>query len=160
MRTADPAVSDYERERGKPRPDVAHSLTQPRLAYALSGVEATPTILSEVDLVLDGRKIVPDLSVYPKGQLNWTRDEPYLTTPPLLALLIATTGKPLADLGETARFLLDAGVRSCWLVQPTLRTITVFGDGGRSKTHSEGRISDPATGIEVSLEDVFRGTEA
>jgi len=159
MPTAETTVSDYERERGKPRPDVLHSFIQPRLCYVLSAAEAEYTTLSEVDLVLDGRKIVPDLSVYPAGHFDWTHDEPYLTDPPLLTVLIATTGQPLADLEEAAQFLLEVGVQSCWLVQPSLQTITIFGGDGRSSTYAEGTVKDPATGIEVTLDEVFRGTK-
>lgn len=88
-----------------------------------------------------------------------------MTEPPLLAVEIAspTQGSPTQgtqELVDKARQLIEHGVASCWLVQPALRTVTIFGEDGRSKTHSEGMVKDPATGIEVTLDDVFRGVQA
>jgi len=68
-------------------------------------------------------------------------------------------GKPLPSKAHSF-FLLDAGVKSCWLVQPALRTITTFDHDMRSKTYSEGVVTDPATGIEMAIKDVFRDAES
>lgn len=40
-------------------------------------------------------------------------------------------------------------------MQPPLRTITVFTPDMQSTTHSQGVVTDPATEIEVDLNDVF-----
>jgi hypothetical protein len=50
---------------------------------------------------------------------------------------------------------MDHGVESCWLVQPPLRTITVFTPDMESTTYSSGTVTDPVTEIEVDLKEVF-----
>ena len=51
--------------------------------------------------------------------------------------------------------MMEHGVESCWIVQPPPRTITVFTSDMESTTYSSGTVTDPATEIEVDLEDVF-----
>ena len=160
MPTAETAVSDYERERGKPMPSKQHGYVQARLSAAFTAYEPEYVGLSELTLELDGWEVTPDLCVYARGDIDLTREEVRVDEPPRLAVEIASPTQGTQELVDKARRLIEHGVASGWLVQPALRTITIFGDDGRSKTHSEGRVSDPATSIEVSLEDVFRGMEA
>jgi Uma2 family endonuclease len=148
-------LSDYEQERGKPRPDVPHSFTQTNLVFATAAHHSKYSFVSELTLRLNGRRLVPDLCVYPKRPVDYTRDELFLTEPPLLAALISTTGQPLEALTEQARYLVAAGVQSCWLVQPAMQTITVYAKDSAPKTFSEGTLEDPATGIEVEVDEVF-----
>ena len=149
------ATSDYEKERGKPRPDIAHSLAQTNLVFATRPFRAEYTFASELTLRLNGRRLVPDLSVYPKRPTDYAHDELFLTEPPLLAVLISTTGQPAEVLVEQVRYMLAAGVASCWLVQPAMQAVTIYTEGAAPKTFSEGTLEDPATGIEVSVEEVF-----
>lgn len=101
--------------------------------------------------------IVPDLCVYPKGVIGLSLpDEEYLTESPLLAIEIMTTRQTVQTLVDRARIMLAAGVQSCWLVQPALDLVTVFTEGMQKTTYTGGTITDPATGIEVALDDVFR----
>ena len=160
MQTTETAVSDYERERGKPLPGKAHSFVQLRLGGAFLKYEEDYTAFSELTLELNGEEVTPDLAVYPKMNIDLTRDEVRLTDPPLLAVEIASPTQGSQVLLDKIEFLLDAGVKSCWLVQPALRTITTFDHDMRSKTYSEGVVTDPATGIEIAIEDVFRDAES
>ena len=154
METPDP-ISDYERERGKPPPSRAHGYTQANLAIALSAFRDQYTVFSELTLELDGREIIPDLSVYPKTDVDLVNDEVRATDPPLLAIAIATATQNTQDLIERVEFLLDAGVQSCWLVQPPLRTVTVFPGSMYGTTVSSGAVTDPVLDIEVSLKAIF-----
>lgn len=75
--------------------------------------------------------------------------------PPLLAVEIASPTQNIQDLIEKAEFLLDAGVQSCWLVQPPLRTVTLFPGTMDSTTVSSGSFTDPVLDIEVSIDAIF-----
>lgn len=76
-----------------------------------------------------------------------------------MAVEIANQTQGMQDLIDTIRFLLEHGVPSCWLVQPQLRTITVFTEGSaESQTYSDGTGTDPVTDITVGLADVFTTT--
>lgn len=148
-------ISDYERERGKPMPSKAHGYTQSNLIIALAKFRDRYTIFSELTLELDGRELTPDLTVYPKTDVDLVHDEVRVTDPPLLAVEIASPTQNVQDLVQKSEFLLDAGVQSCWLVQPPLRTLTVFPGHMDGTTVSDGTLTDPVLEIDVDVEDVF-----
>jgi Uma2 family endonuclease len=112
-------------------------------------------MFSELTLELDGREIIPDLSVYPKTDVDLVHDEVRVTDPPLLAVEVATATQNAQNLIERVEFLLDAGVQSCWLVQPPLRTVTVFSGNMDGTTVSSGSVTDSVLDIEVSLKAIF-----
>lgn len=148
-------ISDYERERGKPMPSKAHGYIQWNLSVALAAFRDQYTGFSELTLELDGRELTPDLSVYPKTDVDLVHDELRVTDPPLLAVEIASPTQNIQDLIDKIDFLLDAGVQSCWLVQPPLQTVTVFSGNMDGTTASSGSVTDPVLDIEVSLKAIF-----
>jgi Uma2 family endonuclease len=147
-------LSDYEKERGKPMPSKLHSVVQTNLTLALA--EQSPySVLSELTLELDGRELTPDLSVYEHLDVDFAQDELRMTEPPLLTVEIASPTQGIQDLVDKIRFLLDHGVQSSWLVQPQLRTVTVYSGDMASTTHSEGTVTDPVLDVAVEIGDVF-----
>lgn len=154
MQTAE-TLSDYERERGKPAPDAQHSVTQLGLIKALLRFDDEYSILPELSLELHGRHLVPDLSVFPKRTPDWMHDRIRVEEPPLLVIEILSPKQAMQDLMEKFEVYLQAGVRSCWLVQPMLKTIAVFTPEAEPRVYTEGTIRDPTTKIEVALRDVF-----
>lgn len=160
MPTAETTVSDYERERGKPMPSKMHSRVQYHLVGAFLRYEPDHIGFSELTLDLQGWEATPDLCVYAQGDIDLAEEEVRVETPPRLAVEIASPTQGIQALVDKARRLVECGVASCWLVQPALRTITVFGEGGASKTYSEGTVHDPATGIEVAFDEVFGSVQA
>ena len=151
------ALSDYERERGKPMPSKNHSTVQLRIIKALLRYEAEFTIQPELSLDLDGGPFVPDISVFPKRSSppDWLHDEVRVEEPPLLAIEILSPSQAIQDLTDKFEAYFAAGVKACWLVQPVLKTIAVFASPTDYRVHTEGTIKDPATGIEVALEEIF-----
>jgi len=149
------AKSDYERERGKPMPSKLHSVAQTNLIGKLLSYRPDVQVLSELTLHLGDRDLTPDLSVYHDLEVDFTRDETRMTEPPLLTIEISSPTQGIQDLVDKARYLMEHGVESCWIVQPPLCTITVFTPDMDSTTHSSGTVTDPATEIEVKLNDVF-----
>lgn len=154
METQD-AISDYERERGKPMPSKAHGYTQTNLIAVLLPHRDQYTIFSELTLELDGRELTPDLSVYPKTDVDLVHDEVRVTDPPLLTVEIASPTQNVQDLIEKIEFLLNAGVQSCWLVQPPLRAVTLFPGTMDSTTVSSGTFTDPVLDVEISVDSIF-----
>lgn len=148
-------ISDYERERGKPMPSKLHSVAQTNLTIALSSYSPKYSVLSELTLELDERELTPDLSVYEGLEVDFTQDEVRLTEPPLLTVEIGSPTQGIQELIDKIRFLLNHGVQSCWLVQPQLRTITVYSGDLESKTYSDGTVTDPNLDVEVAIDDVF-----
>jgi Uma2 family endonuclease len=105
---------------------------------------------------LGDRDVTPDLCIYRDLDVDFTQDTLRMTDPPLVAVEIASPTQGMQDLIDTIRFLLEHGVPSCWLMQPQLRTITVFTEGpAEPQTYSDGTVTDPVTDITVDLADVF-----
>jgi Uma2 family endonuclease len=153
-------ASDYERERGKPMPSLNHSVAQTHLILALAAYRDRFMTLSELTLDLgDNGPMTPDLSIYPPLEIDFTDDEVRMTEPPLVAVEILSPTQPADDLVQKAKRLLAAGVQSVWIVMTPVQTITVFtGVPGAlaQTTYRVGEtLTDPATGIEVALADVF-----
>ena len=157
METPDvaPPMSDYERERGKPMPSKLHSLVQTNLTIALGQFRPTYQALSELSVRLSDRDVTPDISVYRELDLDFSQDEVRMTEPPLLAVEIASPPQGVQVLIDKIRFLLGEGVQSCWLVQPQLRTITVYHGDMQQTTYADGTVTAPNLDISVELAEVF-----
>ncbi len=149
------ATSSYEEERGKPMPSKNHAIVQSYLNGVLYSYRDRFTVLSELSLELDDQPLVPDISVFPRLPVDWHNDEVKLTDPPSLAIEILSPTQALDDLVRKADTYFAAGVQSCWIVQPALETIVVLAPGKKPQFHTSGTVVDPATGIEVSVEDIF-----
>ncbi len=148
-------ISDYERERGKPMPSKFHSITQQNLSIALASYRPRYVTLSELTLELDGERVVPDLSLYRQEDIDFAEEEIRMSTPPLMTVEIASPTQGVQVLVDKIRFMLKKGVRTCWLVQPALQTVTVFSEGMNKRTITEGVVTDPITDVQVALEDIF-----
>lgn len=148
-------ISQYELERGKPMPSRNHGAVQTALIIALHKFGNKFNTFSELSLKLEDFEATPDTCVYPKSPINWLHDEDKMTEPPLLAVEIMSPAQGIQSMINKIEQYFKHGVRSCWLVQPTIQTITVFTPEMRSKTYSSGIIKDHATDIEISMEELF-----
>ncbi|HMO66701.1 MAG TPA: Uma2 family endonuclease [Verrucomicrobiota bacterium] len=144
----------YEEERGKPMPSQNHAAVQANLILEF-GASREHRPFSELTLDIDGASYTPDLSVYPRQMLNWRRDVIRRTDPPLLVVEILSPTRGCQEVTDKVEAHLAHGVKSCWVVSPQARTITVHLPDGEPKTHAEGTVTDPATGLTASLEAAF-----
>jgi len=79
-----------------------------------------------------------------------------MTDPPLIAVEIPSALQSQQEMVEKIQKMFQAGVKSCWLVQPTIRAVTVFWNDRERKTVTEGTLTDPVTtDITVEINDVF-----
>ena len=56
---------------------------------------------------------------------------------------------------EKVEAYLQSGVKSCWVVNPPQRAITIYTPDGSLKSFVEGQVKDPVTGLTADLEAVF-----
>ncbi|MFB6272140.1 MAG: Uma2 family endonuclease [Salinibacter sp.] len=145
----------YEQERDKPLPSRNHGFIQAILTGELLRYREQYTAFSELTLQIGDLRVTPDLCVYPKMSMNFQKDEVRMTEPPLLAIEILSPTQSQQDVVNRINNMLDAGVQSCWLVQPATESITIFVDEQKPTTVSTGPLRDPATDIEVNLDDIF-----
>ena len=157
METLETSISDYELERGKPIPSFNHSIVQSNLIGELRNcLRQTHTITSELNLELDGKKLVPDLAIFPKLTPDMQQDILWVKEVPLTTIEILSPKQDLDSLLEKARLFLATGVRSCWLVLPAVGTIAVFtGPTAYRSFASDGAVLDEVLGVEIPLADIF-----
>ena len=139
-------------------PSRNHALLQTRIASILNvKYDDEYSILTAVDLELPTGKAVPDVAIFPKLLVDWNNDETRMTDPPITAIEIISPRQALTDLTDKNRTIyFPSGVRSVWIVLPTLKLVQVILPSGIVHSFQTGILKDPATGIEVSLAEIFK----
>ena len=113
------------------------------------------SIYSELTLTIAGRDFTPDISIYPHEPADFRHDELTRTDLPLVAVEIFSPSQSHQELMEKADVYLRNGVKSCWIVSPPLRTVTVLLPDGREEVFHRGIAKDPVTGLTADLAKVF-----
>ena len=150
-----PPPLTYEEERGKPMPSVNHSIIQMNLGLEFAKHREF-RVHSELDLELAGRKLTPDLSIYLREPLDVRHDIIRQTEPPLLAVEILSPMQGTYPVMEKVEYYLKSGVKTCWVVNPPARTITIYSADGTDRTFIPGQQAvDPAIGIAADVTAVF-----
>ena len=144
----------YEQERGKPMPSKNHAIVQTNLAIELAK-HREYRVMSELSLVLNDRPLTPDLSIYLRGPVDFRHDDIRLTDPPLVVVEISSPTQGSLEVMEKVEVYLQSGVKTCWVVNPPQRTITIYTPDGGIKGFGEGVVKDPATGLSADLDAVF-----
>ena len=151
-------TSTYELERGKPMPSLNHARIEMQLMKVLLPYEDKYDILPELSLKLSTGDAVPDLCIYPKRVFDFENDQVKVTEAPLTTIEILSPKQVLDDVVKKIRDIyLPAGVKSSWVVIPSLKTIHILTPDKQVRTfQTTGAFTDPATGIELKMEEVFR----
>jgi len=159
METLEAIKSDYELEREKPTPSKLHGRLQARLIgllYVSCG--QTHTIYSELSIALAPlfAKQVPDIAVY-EGLVPYSlADEITVKVPPMLAVEIVSPTQALSEITDKVEGYLSAGVKSCWIVLPELRSVVLSTQVGHYQTFDNpATLRDATTGIELELAQLF-----
>ncbi len=149
-------VSEYEQEWGKPMPSLNHSIVQSNLNYELRRRFGRDyTVLTE--LTLDMEPVAtPDICVYSILSPNWLHDEIRKAQAPLLVVEILSPSQSVDEMIPKIERYFEAGVKSCWLVQPPLQQIAVFTPEMQPEVFTRGPVQDPASGFSVNIEDIFK----
>ncbi len=144
----------YEEERGKPMPSQNHGAVQFKLCVEF-GRHPGFRFYSELSLDLDGQTFVPDLSVFPPKSLDFRRDVVRVTETPLTVVEIFSPTQGQQEVLDKVDIYFRHGVKSCWIVSPAFRTITVLTPDGAAQVYQTGTVTDPATGLTADLARVF-----
>jgi Uma2 family endonuclease len=151
-------LSAYEIERNKPMPSKNHSIVQANLMFELKSLYRKQyTIMSEIDIIMPERpNTVPDVAIYPKLDINFFEDQIGMTEMPITTIEIISPSQSDYDIIKKINRYLNAGVQSCWLVNPMFQAIYVYHQIGKYQFFNSGmRLVDTATGIELTLDEVF-----
>jgi Uma2 family endonuclease len=149
--------SFYELERNKPLPSKNHGIIQANLLFILmTKYRNEYSIISELSLELGNLLCTPDISLYPKEPMDVMNDEIRMTIPPLGVVEILSPTQTLNDLTDNAYSYFNNGVKSCWLVLPTLKTIYVFSGPSQFEAFVQDElVKDKVLKIELPLTEVF-----
>ncbi len=152
-----PVEIDYETERGKPMPSLLHARLQARLITYLSvHFGERFEIFSELTLDTPGEKTTPDICIYPIEPVNFSHDETKRTYPPLAVIEILSPNQVLQTLVDKTHTYFSFGVKSCWLVLPTLQSIYVFSAPGQHEVFSQkDELFDPHLDIRIPMAAIF-----
>lgn len=136
-----------------------HSVLQGHLAFLLLSVYRHQySILTELDFSFASGKTRPDLCIMPKRKADWLADEIVVQDVPITTIEILSPEQSLNSLTDRIyKKHFPAGVKSVWLVVPTVQTVSILLPDRRQINVSEGMITDPVTGIQLNLSEIFEG---
>ncbi|HMQ49036.1 MAG TPA: Uma2 family endonuclease [Saprospiraceae bacterium] len=152
--------SDYETERNKPMPNRIHGTIQTAITVALS-IAYRSDFSFPNEVTLNKSPIAtPDICIYPKKKLHIKESEVRETEMPLTTIEIQSPFQSPDELFHKAwDVYFPAGVKSAWIVIPTLKAIRVLMPDDQNLLFTAGTIHDPTTGIELPLEKVFEDVD-
>lgn len=150
-------LSDYERERGKPMPDLTHGAIQANLSFELKLRYRTDyRIASEVSLATLPDGTTPDIVVYPNIRLDYQNEPAKRTDAPLVCIEIQSPSQSNEEMVAKTHIYFQFGVQSCWVVLPSLRAVMVFDRPGHYVFfYEDDTLRDPNTGFELPLASIF-----
>jgi len=144
----------YEQERGKPMPSRNHAAAQSNLIFEFSK-QRDFRVLSEFTLELEGSPYTPDLSIYPREKIDWRHDEIRGEAPPVAVVEIFSPTQGYQSIMDKLAVYFRNRVKSCWLVSPHLKTISIFGPDDQKETFDSGTAIDARTGLKAEVAAVF-----
>lgn len=150
-------LSDYEIERGKPMPSLLHSVLQKRLTIYLDAqYKELYEVLPEITIEPASEKFTPDIGIYPVEPIDFSQDVIKRKDPPLATIEILSPTQVLQTLIDKTYDYFSFGVKSCWIVLPTLQSIYVFRAPGVHEAFNLGDVlSDPNLGIQIPMNELF-----
>ena len=136
-----------------------HSDLQTRLGFLLMlAYRQQYSIYTELDFSFASGKTRPDLSIMPKRKIDWLADEIVMQDVPMTTIEILSPEQSLNSLTERIyKKYFPAGVKTVWLVVPTVQTISILLPDRKQVNFSNGTVIDPITGIQLELTDIFEG---
>lgn len=100
-------------------------------------------------------EIKPDISVYSRRGLSRPQDILKMSDMPLLAVEIVSPRQGLYDLINKFRVYFVLGVQSCWLIEPTISTVTVSSAMDAWETYARGDVIDEKLDLRLPIEQIF-----
>ena len=144
----------YEEERGKPMPSRNHGAIQANLIGQFIQ-QRDFRVYSELSLEFGGKPLTPDLSIYSREPLDFRHDEVQRTDPPLLVVEILSPTQGYQSVMDKVAAYFQNGVKSCWIVSPPIRAITILKPDGTEEVFHSGVAKDPAIGLTADVAAVF-----
>lgn len=148
--------NDYETERNKPMPNKIHGAIQSKISHLLQNAYGSKFMFPN-ELSLDTEPAsTPDICIYPKVKLDIRTVTAKENEAPLTTIEIISPSQSINELMHKAWDLyFPFGVLSAWIVIPEFKAIQVVLPDDTKHYFDSGTLTDPATGLQVSIEQVF-----
>ncbi len=147
-------MSAYELERGKPMPSMNHGVIQSNILGTFFNHPQWRAV-SEVALRLGGLDGIPDISIFPRASIDFTRDIVKQTTAPVMVIEILSPTQGSVSVMERVDSYLSNGVQSAWVIEPVFGDVLICTADGKRQKYTGGVVTDPATGLSVDLAAIF-----
>lgn len=147
---------------------INHSLAQARLTSLLDSDERF-TVLTELSLDVSQHdfskygvkardEIKPDICLYPNTMDFHDLDIVKMTDIPLLAIEILSPNQGTKELKGKIYAYFELGVKSCWLVVPDAKLISVYTKQGDFKNFdmSDTEVIDETMDIHLPIDKLFK----
>ncbi len=157
MDTLVETLSEYEIERGKPMPSLNHGMIQLNASIALGNRYRTKyRLTTETSLDLEGWPSTPDILIFPPTVLNLKADKIKVKEPPLGVIEILSPTQSLYDLVDKADQYFEKGVKSCWIIIPSMAGVAIYSEPGKYEFFNENDLAkDEVLGLEVPVAEIF-----
>ena len=159
METEEIELTELEILRGKPMPSRNHSILEVRISHLImEKYDDKYDVLTELDLDLTTGTSIPDICIYNNLTFDFEDDDVLkMTEPPLTAIEILSPRQAYDVLTKKIRKMyFPAGVKSAWIVMPSVRTIQLFVPDQPIRYFNIGIFKDPTNGIELDIAAIFK----
>ncbi|MCB1920549.1 MAG: Uma2 family endonuclease [Candidatus Competibacteraceae bacterium] len=75
---------------------------------------------------------------------------------PLMVVEILSPKQGVNEVTEKIEVYLRAGIKSCWMVIPPVKTIVIFHDINKPVFYSSGTLTDWILNMEIPVEEIFK----
>lgn len=148
----------YQNEREKPMPSKLHSRVQSAMTISFGKrYENIFDVYTELSLALSKGNATPDIALYEAVPIDFTHDEVKVKENPLLVIEILSPRQSVDDIRDKiANIYFPSGVKSAWIVFPTLKIVSLALPNGEYKTITEGIVKDLNLDIALDMKDIFK----
>ena len=113
-------------------------------------------ILSGLTLATRPSATTTSVAIYPTFELDYENQAAEETNPPLTCIEIQSPSQSNEEMVAKTHIYFQFGVKSCWVVLPSLRAVMVFDRPGHyTFFHEDDTLRDTQTGFELPLTAIF-----
>ncbi|MDM8526268.1 Uma2 family endonuclease [Desulfococcaceae bacterium HSG8] len=113
------------------------------------------SVFSELTLLIDDKDYIPDICIYPKRRMVFgTEDIVRMTEMPSAVIEVLSPSQTFQDALEKFAICFKAGIRSCWLVVPTM-TVTVYEASETFQMFHDGEVIDSTLDVRIPFDVIF-----
>lgn len=138
-------------------PNLVHGLIQANLVFELkTRYRSEYHIASEVSLATLPDGSTPDVVVYPNFVLDYQNQPAKRSDAPLVCIEIQSPSQSNEEMVAKTQLYFQFGVKSCWIVLPSLRAVMVFDRLGHYVFfYEDDTLRDPTVNFEIPLTAIF-----